>query len=125
MPSIQLESVFSKHLNFYFTLANIDTCCYFKESSHQRADKAKISPAKFKKNQNKTRNKKKTKKKQHSLYIFQELCGWLLACISKHRSSDAQMHCEDWPTPVALDLDEWVSAKATDDPCMCQWYKTR
>lgn len=42
----------------------------------------------------------------------------MVAYISKHRDGDAHMYCEDWPTPVALDLDEWVCAKPTDDPCV-------
>lgn len=46
----------------------------------------------------------------------------MVAYISKHRDGDAHMYCEDWPTPVALDLDELVCAKPTDDPCMCQWF---
>lgn len=46
----------------------------------------------------------------------------MVAYISKHRDGDTHIYCEDWPTPVALDPDEWVCVKPTDDPCMCEWF---
>lgn len=67
---------------------------------------------------------KKKKKKNPSPWVFQELCSWLVAYISKHRAGDAHAHtyCKGWPTPVALNLADWVCAKPTGDPCMCQWF---
>lgn len=58
-----------------------------------------------------------------SPWVFQELCGWLVAYISKHRTCDAHApaYCKGWPTPVALNLADWVCAKRTGDPCMCRW----
>lgn len=67
---------------------------------------------------------RKKKKKNPSPWVFQELCSWLVAYISKHRAGDAHAHtyCKGWPTPVALNLADWVCAKPTGDPCMCQWF---
>lgn len=48
--------------------------------------------------------------------------GWLAAYISEHRASDAHTCSKGWPTPVALNLGDWVCAKPTGNPCMSQWF---
>lgn len=62
------------------------------------------------------------KRQKEDTWVFQELGGWLAAYISEHRASDAHTCSKGWPTPVALNLGDWVRAKPTGNPCMSQWF---
>lgn len=57
---------------------------------------------------------------QINTWVFQELCGWLVAYISEDRASDASTYSKGWPTTLALNLADRIHAKPAGNPCMCQ-----